>query len=170
MICPFLSTRSIFLELKDVSVTLVDKIEPWLAVEQLLDAFKEGFGVEVKQDWQCLLISHKVDDVHHMRYILGFQKLTDWEFLTFEENAEDPQQLVANVEVWLFYLIFSILIGLSQEINILFGYFSPLALAIHDLVLVSNSLLSLHIIQQHGQDLHAAFPHLLRAITRLQLK
>ena len=46
-----------------------------------------------------LFIFEKIDDVHDMCYILGLQKLTDWEFLTFEENAEDPQQLVANVEV-----------------------------------------------------------------------
>ena len=87
-----------FLELKGVSLATANDIVPWLVVEHEQNSLEEGFGVEIEQKGQCLLIGHEIHYVKDVSPELRLHEVSLWKLLSLEEQTEDPEKLVANVE------------------------------------------------------------------------
>ena len=107
-----------------------------------------------------MLVRDKVDDVEHVGHELAILKLSRRELLALQEEAQNPEKLVADVERGLLDLILAALVDAApQQLDLLFGH-SPLdaraARAAQDLVLLSHRYLRLHVAQQHVQNLRAA--------------
>ena len=145
----------------------MNEVVPRLATEQVKQSLEEGLSIEVQQKSQRLVIRHEVHDVQHVQSKLSVVQVTAWELLTFKKDAHYPEQLVANIEGRLFDLILAIFVGAVEECNVLSRYSAQSFVVFcgtHELVLLSNCFLSLHVVQQHCQDLGASFSELLCTI------
>ena len=157
----------LFLKVEDVLGTLVDQVVPGLATEQQLHSLEERGGIEIEKLSKCLVVCDEVHDVECMGKELSLVKLTARELLAFQEQAQDPEQLVPDVEVRLLDLVLAILVSALQQLDVLVSHTLDFAGGMRTvcphryLILLGDRFLRLHVVQQHVEDLRAALTDML---------
>lgn len=141
--------------LEDPLVPEVDDVVPGLAAKQEDNCLEKGLSVKVEQKCQSLLICDKINDIEDVRPELRLNKIALRELLSLQKERKDPKKLIANIEAGLLNLVFTVLVSILEQLDVLLGH---LAISFvtrcrctcartHYFVLLSDRFLCLHVVE-----------------------